>query len=139
MKILQTIGKHGGHQAGIFQYKRDSQGIVIDLAIGQANLQPNLIRFSNQEWSQILGAIHNSRQRTFRLTPARRNAGPPNQDLYSLIAQAVPNPADPNWIAWHGSFQAAVCAILEHEGSIDLYHGRLGRGANIPICLSKDI
>jgi hypothetical protein len=139
MRILQTIGRHGGHQRGIFQYKRDAAGVEIDLGIGQANPQPNVIRFTNQEWSQILTHIHNCRQSTFRLTPARRGAGPPNQDLYSVIEQAVPAPADSNWVNWHDSFKAAVCSILEHEGSVDLYHGRLGRGANIPICLSKDV
>ena len=140
MKILQTIGKHGGRQRGIFQYKRDTRGVEIDLSIGRARLNPSRIRLTNQEWTALLEAIRNSAEQTFRLTVAPHGGGPPNQDLYTLIENAVPHPAaSRNWRNWHDSFKAAICAILEHEGSVDLYHGMLGQNASIPICLRKDI
>jgi hypothetical protein len=137
MKVLQTLGRHGGAQEGVFQYKRTSAGLFIDSAIGQANLNPPAITITTAEWSALLAAIEQSPQGTFRLTGTPPFAQPPNQVLYSLLQQTIPNPAG-GW-AWHDSWKSYVCAILEHEGSIDLYHGLLGPQHTAHIALVRDI
>jgi hypothetical protein len=137
MKVLQTLGRHGGHQEGIFQYRRTPDGVFIDSAVGQAQLAPASITLANQEWTAILQAIHNARQGTFRLTGTPPFQTPPNQSLYELLTAAVPNPAG-GW-QWQDSWKAYVCAILEHEGSIDLYHGVLGQGHSAVVCLARDV
>ena len=137
MKILQTLGRYGGHQEGIFQYRRTPEGVFIDSAVGQARLDPPSILVTTQDWTAILQELRRARQRSFRLTGRPPFQRPPNQSIYELLSDAVPNPAG-GW-QWHPSWKAYICAILEHEGSIDLYHGRLGRGQSAVICLSKDV
>ena len=136
MKVLQTLGRHGATQEGIFQYKRTASGVYIDSSIGQATLNPPQIIIRRQEWTDILRALRDAPQGTFRLTGAAPFATPPNQSLYELLSNAVPNPGN-GW-NWNDSWRAYVCAILEHEGSIDLYHGVLGQGNSAIICLARD-
>jgi hypothetical protein len=137
MKVLQTLGRHGGAQEGIFQYRRTEHGVFIDSSIGQANLDPPQIMVTTEEWTAILTAIRNNENSTFRLTGGAPFPGPPNTSLYELLGQAVPNPQE-GW-NWHDSWKAYVCSILEHEGSVDLYHGMLGPNATAIICLARDI
>jgi hypothetical protein len=137
VKILQTLGRHAGAQEGVFQYKRSSAGVFIDSQIGQAKLNPPTILISVQEWSAILKTIEANQQQTLRLTGTAPFAQPPNTSLYELLGTAVPNPSG-GW-NWNDSWKAYVCAILEHEGSIDLYHGILGPNVSAIICLAKDI
>jgi hypothetical protein len=120
MKVLQTLGRHAGHQEGIFQYRRTPDGVVIDGSVGQALLNPELVTLTTQEWTAILQAIRGAGQGSFRLTGTRPFAEPPNQSLYELLTDTVSAPAG-GW-QWNDSWKAYVCAILEHEGSIDLYH-----------------
>lgn len=137
MKVMQTLGRHAGQQEGVFQYHRTHQGVEIDASIGQANLNPQTVLLTHAEWQRILQAIHASVAGvTFRLTGNAPFADPPNQSLYQLIQTAVPNPAG-GW-NWNDSWKAYVCAILEHEGSMDLYHGTLGQNAQAIICLRRD-
>lgn len=137
MKVLQTLGAHGGNQTGIFQYRRTPAGVNIDASVGQANINPNNITITSLEWNSILQSISDANLQTFRLTGTPPFTQPPNQSLYQLISQAVPAPAGP-W-QWNDSLKSYVCAILEHEGSIDLYHGTLGPNAQAIICLKKDV
>jgi len=137
VKVLQTLGRHGGAQEGVFQYKRSSNGVVIDNSIGAAAVEPPQATLTSQEWSAILMAIENASQATFRLTGQPPFNEPPNQSLYSIISSAVPNPAG-GW-SWHDSRKAAICAILEHEGSVDLYHGVLGASHAANITIARDI
>jgi hypothetical protein len=136
MKVLQTLGAHRGQQVGIFQYRRTPDGVNIDASVGRATLTPDNIILTNEEWAAILLRIHNVDNRTFRLTGNRPFDHPPNESLYQLIGEAVPTPT--NWV-WNDSWCSYVCAILEHEGSIDLYHGPLGRDESAIICLAKDM
>lgn len=140
MKVLQTLGRHGGTQEGIFQYKRSADAVIIDHSVGTATLKPAETRLSTAEWTNILQAIEGSVQKSFRITPATgsvlTNSVPPNQNLYDLLSNAVPNPTGWNW---NDSRKAAICAVLEHEGSIDLYHGPLGPSNVAHITLCKDI
>jgi hypothetical protein len=137
MKVLQTLGRHGGAQEGIFQYRRRSQGIEIDGSVGQANLDPARVLITTNEWSQILRAIEQAPQESFRLTGVGPFPAPPNQSLYELLQTTVAHPAG-GW-AWNDSWKSYVCAILEHEGSIDLYHGVLGQQHSATITLARDI
>ncbi len=137
MKVLQTLGRHGGAQEGIFQYRRKSHGVEIDGSVGQANLNPATVLITTEEWSQILGAIEHAPQGSFRLTGAGQFQAPPNQSLYELLQATVAHPAG-GW-AWNDSWKSYVCATLEHEGSIDLYHGVLGPHHSATITLARDI
>ncbi len=136
MKVLQTLGRHGGHQAGIFQYKRSSTGVVIDGSVGQANLSPSEITIATSEWTSILAAIEKAPQSSFRLTGTPPFNAPPNASLYALLQTALPAP---NGWAWNDSWKSYVCAILEHEGTVDLYHGTLGPNDQAIIALARDV
>lgn len=137
MKVLQTLGAHGGTQTGIFQYRRTPAFVHIDASVGQAALNPDEVEITTAEWTAILQAIQDAPQNSFRLTGTPPFAQPPNQSLYQAISQAVPNPAG-GW-QWNDSWRSYVCAILEHEGSIDLYHGTLGPNHSAIICLARDV
>ncbi len=131
---MQTIGRHKAtNQEGIFQYKRTADGVYIDVSIGAAVSVPSgVITLTSTEWQQILAAIANEAQDTFRLTAPKSNSVGPMQSLYQTIASAVPKPT--HGYGWHDSYKAAVCAILEHEGSVDFSAGTHG-----PIQLIRDL
>lgn len=134
MKVMQTLGRHGGVHEGIFKYKRTSAGVEIDTTIGQSN-QKGTWLLSHSEWTMILTTIGAVASTTLRISPSQ-SGNPPNAALYDLIGQAIPQPAA-GW-TWHDSIKACVVAILEHEGSIDLYHGTLGGLHTAFICLQRD-
>ncbi len=136
MKVMQTLGRHGGHQEGIFQYRRDVQGVQIDGSVGQAPGHAPPCYLTNAEWTHLLEAIANAPQSSFRLTPGPQGQ-PPNQNLYQLISDTIPHPQG-GW-NWNDSLRSYVCAILEHEGSIDLYAGALGPHHSVFIALARDI
>lgn len=136
MKVMQTLGRHGGAQEGVFQYRRTPHGVEIDSGIGQANLNPSSVTLTHNEWTQILTAVGTPQQNTFRLTGGAPFPAPPNQSLYESMQTAVPAPAG-GW-NWNDSWKAYVCAILEHEGSVDLYHGAMGMGNAHPIVVRRD-
>ena len=137
MKILETLGQHRGSQKGVFQYKRTSAELVIDSSIGTANLTPPRVSLTTAEWALILQTIEQAPQSSFRLTGSSPFVAPPNQALREVIPQAVPAPAG-GW-TWNDSWLAYICAILEHEGSIELYSGALGPGVGTYIPLRRDI
>jgi len=135
MKILQTLGKHSGNTEGIFAYKRVKGGIYIDITIGNVQgVTP--IWLTHAEWEEILKGIHKRKASPFRLTGTGPFPKPPKQSLYSAISTAVPNPSQ-GW-NWHDSIKAAVCAILEHEGSVDFYHGVIGPKTQVVVCVKAD-
>lgn len=128
MRIMQTLGRHGGKQEGIFQYKRTSDGVTIDTSISSTTSTSHTYYFTHAEWAQILGAIDTSPKSTFTLTGAGGT-----QSLYATVAGAVLSPS--GGFGWNDSLKSYVCAILEHEGSIDLYHGLVGKGKT-PVSIS---
>ena len=138
MKVLQTLGRYGGGQEGIFQYRRTKDGVVIDSSVGQATLHPSQIQITTQEWCDIISALNQNQHSTFRLTGKAPFNTPPHQSVWEIVKQALPNPCG-GW-KWHQSWASYVAAILEHEGTLDLYHGPLGNN-NLPaiICLKRDI
>ncbi len=134
MIVLQTLGLHiPTQQRGIFQYQRTANGVIFDCSIGQSAAAS--FQLTHDEWLQILQAIAAAPQSTFRLTPSSAaTPTPPNQDLYGLLQTAVPNPATGNW---NDTWKACVCSVLQHEGSIEFYHGPLGQGNVVPLVLTR--
>ena len=130
MKVLQSLGRHKPkHQEGIFQYRRTMAGIEIDMTVGQAPSVKNpIFTVSVDDWQTILStlAAHKKAARLNR-TRAKKPLGP-TTSLYELIDKALPKNG------WTDSHRAAICAVLEHEGSIDHYGGRSG-----PIVLKPDL
>lgn len=137
MKVLETLGQHRATQKGVFQYKRTAAAVVIDTSIGTATLTPQQVSLTVAEWVTILQTIEQVPQSSFRLTGTPPFAAPPNQTLREIIQQAVPSPVG-GW-TWNDSWLAYVCAILEHEGSVELYGGPLGPGASAYIPLRRDL
>ena len=136
MKFVETLGRHRG-QKGIFQYKRSSDGVTISSRIGNAPaLNPDIVELTRQEWRAILQAIEGAAGQSFGLT-AGGGGGNPTTALYDFIEQALPNPAG-GW-NWQAPWLAFVCAILEHEGSVELYSGALGQGYQAQVTLTRDI
>lgn len=133
MRVLQTLGKHRQIDEGVFGYRRTVDGVEVT-SIRQ-NASPVLI--TTDEWQRILRAISGSALGTFRLElHPDSSTDPPRQAVYDVLSASVPNPSR-GW-TWDNSKKAAICAILEHEGSLDLYGGPLGSANSAIICLSKD-
>ncbi|MBP2835687.1 hypothetical protein [Dickeya parazeae] len=117
MKVLQTLGVHGSTgQAGIFQYRRTAQGIEIDSSIGFSSTGGRTI-ILHQSWINLL------------ITFSQQNSV---WDLSSLRTYIQ------NYLSVDGSTASAVAAILEHEGSMDLYGGVVGVGQGVSIHLQRD-
>ncbi|MDG9783717.1 hypothetical protein [Metapseudomonas otitidis] len=135
MKVLQTLGRHGGAQEGIFQYRRNSEGVFIDTSVGQANIQPAQLQITNEEWRLIVHALETADGTTFRITGAPPFDTPPNTSLHDLIRKVLPKPSGGSWHPSHFSY---IAAILEHEGTLDLYHGTLGQG-NSPAMIALKV
>jgi hypothetical protein len=136
MKVLQTLGKSRA-QEGIFQYRRDADGVYIDGSVGNAKgLDPSEIIIQHSEWRKILRTIQKAEYGTFRLTGTSQSDEPPYQSLYELLSDAVFSPEE--GCTSNDSWKSYVCAILGHEGSIDLYGGGLGQGKSAIICLAKN-
>ncbi len=125
MKVMQTLGRHAGHQEGIFQYKRTNKGVFVDLTVGQTQ-NGKVYRFALSEWSSILKEVAKCSHKTFGLSSDGQSKTTARRTLYQVVSDAVRAPTD-GW-NWTDSLRAAVCAVLEHEGTIDLYHGPLGNG-----------
>jgi len=135
LKVLQTLGRHGGGQEGIFQYKRDHLGVMLDLTVGQAAAANHQYLFTDAEWALLLSAIGAAVKTTFRITGDVAAAATGNV-LYRMFQVAVPVPA--HGFGWNDSVKAAIVAVLEHEGTLDLYHGPVGKGQSwVRIVLSK--
>lgn len=136
MKVLQSLGKARGQTEATFRYRRSSDGVTIDASINaNYNQTPKQIALSNVEWNTILKAIETAQFETFRITNTGTAGDQPTQSLNLLFSSAV----TPKGWTWNDSWVAYVAAILEHEGSLDLYHGALGQGQSAVIALSRDI
>ena len=129
MKVLQTLGRQSG-QHGIFQYKRISTGVLIDISIGTAEFAPDSeFLITNKEWRSILKEIKKHGILNLTGSPSAKGTC-----LHDLIKKAVPQPE--NFTSWNDSYLAYVCAILEHEGSIIFYAGSAGQGQGISLHLA---
>ncbi len=123
MKVLQTLGRSNMTKAkGIFRYRRLPAGIEITtIPVPYRNSEtPDststardsvTIQILNQRWVDLLGRIASLGGEQLWLTP--NTEAKPGHVLYTMITDATGIP---------DRFRPYVCAILEHEGSIDLYH-----------------
>lgn len=127
MKVLQTLGRHKPKdQEGIFQYRRTPEGVEIDGSVGLAEtLDPKCIIISHDDWQLILDAIW-AGAKTIELS---------EDGVLDMLRRAVPSPGG---TSWNDCWRAYVLAILEHEGTIDIYGGARGRGVGAPIVLARD-
>lgn len=118
MKVLQTLGVHGATgQAGIFQYRRGHNGIEIDLTIGFSNAGSKTT-VTHTQWESLLQALKQLNTTVWDLSGLR-----------TFIQTTV---------GTDGSTASAIAAILEHEGSMDLYGGVVGAGQGVSIHLQRD-
>lgn len=130
MKFVETLGIQRG-TSGVFRYKRDSRNITIDRSISNKTpgAEPVAI-ISNDDWNKLLFAIESTEKNSFGLTSAG-GVGQPANNLYDIIKETI-NITD-------NSIRAYICAILEHEGSLDYYTGVIGPGVTAQIVLRSDI
>ncbi len=130
MKFVETLGIHRGN-SGVFRYKRDSRNITIDWSISNKNSgSESVIKISNDNWNKLLSVIESTDKNSFGLTSAG-GIGQPANNLYDIIKDTI-NITDT-------SIRAYICAILEHEGSLDYYTGVIGQGVSAQIVLRSDI
>jgi hypothetical protein len=131
MKVLQTLGRHASVSEGIFAYRRARGGVEIT-AMGTNQQAGQTISISHADWGAILHAVGGAN--LYRLSTTASN-DPPVEVLHDTIMGAF---APVGW-TWNTSWAAYVAAILEHEGSVDLYGGGGGPGVGHPIVLQRDV
>lgn len=117
MKVLQTLGGYRGGQAGVFQYKRNSEGVYIDPTIG-LNASAEAFTIPNEDWNEMLSMLENFDRKVRDLTEIKDAIG----EQFSM----------------NNSETAAIVAILEHEGTFDHYGGFIGGGDSVSIHLRRD-
>lgn len=123
MKVLQTLGPYNkDSQVGIFQYRRVQAGVEI-IPIDQMGKIPlKKVMIPHDNWLAMLVQLSANTKTVHGLTPLK-------EALKSYIGK-VPG--------LHNNHMPAVAAILEHEGSIDHYGGKMGRKKSATIYLRTE-
>ena len=130
MKFVETLGQSQG-QKGIFQYKRSSEGVTIDATISNnTSLNPPKLLLTTKEWTDILAAIEATSGKTFGLTVGGGGDNPTHA-LSDVITSVKPG-LNHSWLSY-------ISAILEHEGSLELYAGPVGATYYAKVDLVRDI
>lgn len=114
MRVCQTLG----HRSGLptpFYYCRIQSGIHVRRVRGENVGGWNI---SHQQWEQLLHILANARLKTFSIAQTEHEEAHP-QSLYDIIAIALRDVA-----GLDDSLTAYVCAILVHEGTLQLHHGK---------------
>ena len=120
MKVLETLGKHQGRQKGIFQCKRSADGVVIDLSVGRAGkIHDKEFMIPNDDWVRLIVTICEQSRKVFKV----------NEALNPLVKKCFPG------FSLTDTGVAAIISILEHEGTLDFYHGPLGSQAGQSVSL----
>lgn len=139
MKVLQTLGKYKRDNAeGVFAYRRLASSVWFESVIVRKRKAAWSFEIDNVAWQKLLTVLaQRTGPATYRLSPSD-TADPPTTALIDTIRSAIsPSPKaisgkrPPGWASY-------VAAVLEHEGSIDIYGGPGGAGVGLPICLSPD-
>lgn len=123
MKVLQTLGPYNkDSQVGIFQYRRVSAGVeIIPIdQIGKNSLNSVIIPHDN--WLEMLSELAGDTNTVHGLTALKNN-------LKKYLGKVT---------GLHNNHMPAVAAILEHEGSIDHYGGKIGRNKSAIIYLRTE-
>lgn len=126
-----------GHTKGLSSTNVFPPASTIDNTLGKAHPTPPTAVITNEEWKALLDMIHDVHPGTLGLAGEGPFKEPPERSLFQLISEAIPEPSE-GW-EWTETWKAYICAILEHEGSIDLYHGVLGHGKLAILCFTRDI
>lgn len=120
MKIMQSLGKSGNVDEGVFSYRRDQDGIlIVPLERTDTTEQADPYRLTFDEWKALVDEFYEE-DSSIKLSDARE-----------VCADAVENP-NGGW-NWTDSHAAHVVAVLEHEGTVDLAQGR-----NVAIRVIRD-
>ncbi len=124
MKVLQTLGAHNkSGMVGVFQYRRIESGVEINPMYYRGNRQLPQVIIPHDNWVDMLKHLAKIQKRVNGLTPLKT-------ELRKAL-RGVPN--------IHANHMPAVAAILEHEGSIDHYGGKIGKKASATIHLRTEI
>jgi hypothetical protein len=111
MKVLQTLGAHGAtDHVGIFQYRRFSGGIDLWPSYKQGGKILKRIIISHQKWQDLLDDIAKMSEKSLSLDSLKAKIYESLKGTTGLQKNHCPS----------------IAAILEHEGSIDLYGSRAG-------------
>jgi hypothetical protein len=129
MKVLEGLGRSGNSPV-VFQYRRFSGGVEIDMGIGLTQNKGSYT-ITAAHWQSILDALRNSTSKLFQLTPGTQ--GPANSSLSEILDQVF------GAGVLDDSFKACIFSILENEGSVELYHGVAGPGQGVQINVRKDV
>lgn len=128
MIVLQSLGLKAGLPTP-FYYRRDHAGVHVR-PIRTKDKRPAKVDQAN--WQALLDEIAKSPTKTFAVSPTA-NVTAPNVSLYDTI-RAVLEKRQPS-LAVTDSLLSAICAILVHEGSLQLYHGRIGKDREARVVL----
>lgn len=125
---MRTLEKFGWspQYTDTFLYHRKAGGLYIKKIKDEV-----MIFIEGSDWEALLREIEGSGNKTFGLS-ATGGANPPNDSLYDIIDRVLKKRKIDNGqvsgskTKLSDSDSAAVCSILFHEGSLDLYSGPLG-------------
>ena len=117
MRVCQSLGLRGGLPTP-FYYSRDSKGLHVRRIRGDS---PEIWIISHIDWQallEVIADVKKNKYQTFSVAQTDHSEAHP-QSLYKLVRAAldrVPKLDD--------SLVAYVCAILVHEGTLQLHHGK---------------
>jgi hypothetical protein len=131
MRVLQTIGSHEGLPTP-FYYGRGREGVRIEQIRGQDTTKP--FDIPSTVWQEILDMIADSPTTTFAVTDRHNNPAASSENLYERLHRIF---SRHQIEGLNDSLLAYVSAILLHEGSLQLYHGRIGPDREARIVLRR--
>ncbi|WP_027711499.1 hypothetical protein [Dickeya chrysanthemi] len=124
MKVLQTLGAYNKNgQVGIFQYRRVASGVEINPMYTPGKKQLSQVVIPHDKWTAMLANLSTLQKKVNGLTPLKK--------VLSNALRGIPG--------IHNNHMPAVAAILEHEGSIDHYGGKMGSKASATIHLRTEV
>ena len=131
MRVLQSLGLKAGMPTP-FYYKRDLRGVHIVPILGRDKQKATTI--PTESWSKLLAEIARDKRRTFTVAPTD-NPAASSDSTYKKIktlleGEPIEGPITTSLLAY-------ISSILVHEGTLQLYHGRIGRDREARVVLRK--
>ena len=124
MKVLQTLGAYNKNgQVGIFQYRSVVSGIEINPMYHAGKKPLSQVVIPHDNWTAMLTQLSILQKKVNGLTPLKKALRNALRGVQGI----------------HNNHMPAVAAILEHEGSIDHYGGKMGPKASATIHLRTEI
>jgi hypothetical protein len=131
MIVLQSLGLKAGLPTP-FYYRRDNKGVLVQFIRGKDKGPVAIDQGTWQELLETLARSAKSRTKTFSVSSTISSLAP-NQSLYDFIRDCLKK-GQSNLVVTD-SLLSAICAILVHEGSLQLYHGRIGKDREARVVL----